>query len=86
MRTDPFAPGEEDAMAEVILSVPDMSCEHCERTVHGALDPLDGVRSVTVDLRAKQVRVGYDERLVSVDRMKDALLVEDYPVACSAPA
>ncbi|HLN14591.1 MAG TPA: cation transporter [bacterium] len=73
-------------MADVILSVPDMSCEHCERTVRGALGPLEGVRSVTVDLRAKQVRVAYDERLVSVDRMKDALRQEEYPVASSTQA
>jgi copper chaperone len=73
-------------MAEVIFSVPDMSCEHCERTVRGALGPLEGVRSVAVNIPAKQVRVAYDERLVSVDRMKDALRLEDYPAVSSAPA
>jgi len=73
-------------MAEVILSVPDLSCEHCERTVRGALSPLEGVRRVTVDLPAKRVRVAYDEGLVTVDRMKDVLRREEYPVSSSAPA
>lgn len=73
-------------MATTILSVPDISCEHCERTIKGALGPVDGVRAVTVDIPAKQVRVDYDEQHVDVDRMKAILEEEDYPVAATEPA
>jgi len=38
------------------------------------------VRSVQVDIPARQVRVDYDESQVSVDTMKDLLQEEDYPV------
>jgi copper chaperone len=67
-------------MATTVLNVPDISCEHCERTITNALTPVEGVRSVNVDIPARQVRVDYDEAQVSVDRMKNVLQEEDYPV------
>jgi copper chaperone len=68
-------------MATVALNVPDLSCEHCERTVRGALGPLAGVREVRVDIPGKRVRVTFDESVVTVEELKQALLREDYPVA-----
>jgi copper chaperone len=73
-------------MALTVLNVPDISCEHCERTITSALTPLEGIRSVNVDIPQKQVRVDYDEKHVSVDQMKDVLKEEEYPVASAAPA
>jgi copper chaperone len=67
-------------MATTILNVPDISCEHCERTITNALTPIAGVRRVNVDIPGKQVRVDYDEAQVNVDAMKDVLQEEDYPV------
>ena len=67
-------------MATTTLNVPDISCEHCERTITNALAPMAGVRTVNVDIPGKQVRVDYDEARVNVDQMKDALQEEDYPV------
>jgi copper chaperone len=67
-------------MATTILSVPDISCEHCERTITNALTAISGVRTVSVDIPGKQVRVEYDESQVSVERMKDVLQEEEYPV------
>ncbi len=73
-------------MATTVLRVPDISCEHCERTIKGALDPVEGVRDVSVDIPARQVRVDYDEQAVDVERMKAILAEEDYPVAATDPA
>jgi copper chaperone len=67
-------------MATTVLNVPDISCEHCERTITNALTPVDGVRTVKVDIPTKQVRVEYDESVVDVNKMKDVLQEEDYPV------
>lgn len=67
-------------MKTVTLNVPDISCEHCERTITEALSPVDGVREVRVDIPGKQVRVEYDEGTVDVDQMKGILQEEDYPV------
>jgi copper chaperone len=67
-------------MATTVLNVPDISCEHCERTITNALSPISGVHQVKVDIPGKQVRVDYDERQVSIDQMKGVLQEEDYPV------
>lgn len=68
-------------MAQTTLSVPDISCEHCERTITETLSPVNGVKSVKVDIPAKAVTVDYDDATVSVDRFKELLKEEDYPVA-----
>ena len=73
-------------MATAMLSVPDISCEHCERTITEALTPVEGIQAVAVDIPAKRVRVDYDERAIDVDRMKAILAEEDYPVAATEPA
>jgi len=67
-------------MATTVLKVPDISCEHCERTITNALQPVAGIRTVSVDIPGKQVHVDYDEAQVNVDRMKDILQEEEYPV------
>ena len=68
-------------MTTTILTVPDISCEHCEHTITAALRPVTGVQTVAVDIPAKQVRVDYDETAVDVERMKTILADEDYPVS-----
>lgn len=71
-------------MAKTTLSVPDISCEHCERTITEALTPLEGVRDVKVDIPSKQVNVEYDEGTVDVNKFKAVLQEEDYPVASAS--
>ena len=71
-------------MAKTTLSVPDISCEHCERTITEALTPLEGVRNVKVDIPSKQVNVEYDEGTVDVNKFKAVLQEEDYPVASAS--
>lgn len=67
-------------MARTELRVPNISCEHCERTIKEALSPVDGISTVSVDIAAKRVIVDYDEDAVSVDRMQEILREEEYPV------
>jgi copper chaperone len=73
-------------MATTILTVPDISCEHCERTITGALGPVEGVKAVAVDIPAKQVRVDYDADTVRIEELTTILADEDYPVVAVQPA
>ena len=68
-------------MTTKVLTVPDISCAHCERAITNALQPLDGVRSVTVDIPAHLVSVEFDDATVGLDRIKQVLLEEEYPVS-----
>ena len=67
-------------MAHATLNVPDISCEHCERTITQALTPLQGVTSVRVEIPEKRVHVDYDDSKVGVERFKEVLQEEEYPV------
>jgi copper chaperone len=67
-------------MATAVLSVPNISCEHCQRTIMNALTPVAGVRRVSVDIPTQRVHVDYDETRVDIERMKAILEEEDYPV------
>ena len=67
-------------MATTVLNVPDISCEHCQRTITEELQPVAGVQSVNVDIPSKQVTVQYDASLVDVERFMEILQEEEYPV------
>ena len=67
-------------MATSVLSVPGISCGHCQATITNALSPLPGVDSVSVDIPTKTVTVQYDPAVVGLDQMKEVLAEEDYPV------
>ena len=67
-------------MSSITLNVADISCEHCERAITNALTPLEGISTVQVDIPARQVKVEYDDAQVNVDKMKQLLNEEDYPV------
>jgi copper chaperone len=73
-------------MTRVTLTVPAIDCEHCEHTVKTALNPLSGVKAVNVDIEGKLVHLEYDEALLSLDKVKEVLSEEDYPVAAVATA
>jgi len=68
-------------MTRNVLTVPDISCEHCERAIKGALEPLAGVRSVQVSIATKRVTVEYDEAEVGLDEFRKAVDEEGYSVA-----
>jgi copper ion binding protein len=68
-------------MTTETLSVPDISCDHCQRTIEAALGRLPGVRAATVDVAAKTVQLTYDEAAVDPATIRTALADEGYEVA-----
>lgn len=73
-------------MSKAVLDVPDISCEHCEKTITGALKDQPGVRSVKVDIPAKKVTLDYDEAAIDLGKVGAVLDDEGYPVRSSVPA
>ena len=68
-------------MTTETLSVPDISCDHCQRTIETALDALSGVRRTHVDVAARTVQVSYDEATVAAAIIRAILSEEGYEVA-----
>jgi copper chaperone CopZ len=71
-------------MGEIVLEVPDISCEHCARAINRRLAPLAGVRRIELAVPGKRVRVEYDEAQADRGAVRDALAAEGYPVAGGA--
>ncbi|GEA14357.1 MAG: copper chaperone [Moorella sp. (in: firmicutes)] len=67
-------------MAEVVLQVEGMTCNHCKMSVEKALGGLEGVTAVAVDLAAKTARVTYDPAKVNLEAMKKAVTEAGYEV------
>jgi copper chaperone len=68
-------------MTTEILSVPDISCDHCRHTIETALGRLPGVRRATVDVGARTVQITYDEAAVAPATIRTTLADEGYEVA-----
>jgi copper chaperone CopZ len=72
-------------MAKIILAVPDISCEHCQTAIEGALKNETGVAAVRVDVSSKQVFLDYDPSAITLDQVEAILDDEGYAVAGQTP-
>lgn len=62
------------------LNVKGMTCGHCEQSVKGALEALNGVTAVHVYLSTGKVEVTYDENQVTLTEMHEAVEEQGYDV------
>ncbi len=67
-------------MESIVLRVDGMSCEHCVKAIKNAVGSLPGVTDVTVDLKAKTVRVDFDPVRSPLDRIKLEIEEQGYDV------
>ncbi len=68
-------------MTDQILSVPDISCDHCKMSIEGALDLVTGVEKAQVDIPARTVALSFDEAAVSLDQIIGVIAEAGYEVA-----
>jgi copper chaperone CopZ len=68
-------------MTTEVLSVPDIACDHCQRTIEAALGRLPGVHAATVDVAARTVHLTYDETTVDPATIRTTPAEEGYEVA-----
>ncbi len=62
------------------ISVPEIHCDHCKTSIEGALNTLDGVRSATVDVAARQVTVDHDDVVITAEALVAAIEEQGYDV------
>jgi len=65
-------------VSEILLSVPDMSCDHCVRAISSEVAVVPGVETVDVQLAAKTVRV---TGTASEDAVRAAVVEAGYEAA-----
>ena len=64
-----------------VISVPEISCAACKAAIEGAIGPLDGVRTVVVDIAGKRVIVDFDDAVIGHDALVAAIEDQGYAVA-----
>jgi copper chaperone len=67
-------------MSTMTISVPGIHCDHCKRSIEGALRPLPGVSSAQVDIDARTVTVEADETRVAREQLVAAIEDQGYDV------
>jgi copper chaperone len=70
-------------VSTAVVSVPEISCAACKTAIEGALGPLDGVRTVVVDVAGKRVSVDFDDALIGQIALVAAIENQGYAVAAN---
>ena len=68
-------------MESTTLVAPDISCEHCQHAIEGALGKVEGVNTVKVDIPTKSVHLNYDPQKVTLGKIEEVLDDTGYTVA-----
>ena len=68
-------------MESTSLVAPDISCEHCQHAIEGAVGKVEGVNSVKVDIPSKTVDINYDPEKVTLTKIEEVLDDVGYTVA-----
>jgi copper chaperone CopZ len=66
-------------MSQKTVSVPDISCGHCVRTIESELAELPGVRRVRADVATKRVAIEWEEAQTPWAAIRDRLREIGYP-------
>jgi copper chaperone len=68
-------------MEKTTLVAPDISCEHCQHAIEGAVGKVEGVKTVNVDIPAKTVQIEYDPQQVTLAKIEEVMDDVGYTVA-----
>jgi copper chaperone len=68
-------------MEQATLVAPDISCEHCQHAIEGAVGKVEGVTTVSVDILAKTVHIEYDPQQVTLTKIEEVMDDVGYTVA-----
>lgn len=64
----------------ITLSIGGMSCEHCKKRIENALQKLDGVENVVVNLETKMATIRFDPAQTVIEKIKEAIIDSGYEV------
>jgi len=62
------------------IIVEGMTCEHCVETVTKAVNSLDGISQVSIDLDKKQVTVDFDDSRTDMDAISSKIIEVGFEV------
>ena len=68
-------------MENQVIKVMGMSCDHCVQTITKAVEGINGIARVQVDLEKKQVTVGYEENQTDLKTISAKITEVGFEVA-----
>lgn len=68
-------------MNEKTVTIPNISCGHCVKTIEREVGELEGVRSVSADQSSRTVTVAWDDEATTWQAVSDLLVEINYPPA-----
>lgn len=68
-------------MNEKTVTIPNISCGHCVKTIEREVGELEGVRSVSTDQSSRTVTVAWDDETTTWQAVSDLLVEINYPPA-----
>ena len=60
-------------MEKTTLVATDISCEHCQLAIEGAVGKVEGVKTVSVDIPAKTVHIEYDPQQATLAKIEEVM-------------
>ncbi len=63
---------------EAAINVPTIQCGMCKKNISTALEKVDGVKKVQVDLKKKRVVITYDDSLTNLNSLENAITSAGY--------
>lgn len=67
-------------MTQVKLQAPEIHCDHCKSSLEGAVGALPGVDKVEVSIAEATIAVDYNDSMVQLDGIKEAVEDQGYAV------
>lgn len=67
-------------MTQVQLQVPEVHCDHCKRSLEGAVGSMSGVDTVEVTVSDATIDVAFDEGSVQIAAIKSTIEEQGYAV------
>lgn len=68
-------------MENQVIKVMGMSCDHCIQTITKAVEGINGIAMVQVDLEKKQVTVGFEENQTDLKTISAKIIEAGFEVA-----
>jgi periplasmic mercuric ion binding protein len=75
---DHNAPQKQTQSSMVMISLPTMQCNTCVETIQKAVEKVEGVQSVSVDLKKKMAHVNFDPAKTSQEKIEKAIAAAGY--------
>ena len=75
---NPHGPAEQVQKGHAMIMLPTLQCDTCVETVRKAVEKVEGVKSISIDLEKKMAHVRFDPAKTSQEKIEQAIAAAGY--------